>query len=206
MTPKAISVLAIVAGPLFVGGCSVTPGDAALRADEPEAAARLYKSGADMGDGLAALKLGALLHDERVSSAIYGQSVDWYRRACELGLNEGCHNVGVDYEYAQGGATQDYHLAHDFYLKAAERGYARAQYNLGSLYSNRYLPNAVEGYTWMLIAIESARRCEGEEKEVCQWILKDPPGHTNRLRQMLSAAEITEAETRANQWRPKLGS
>lgn len=166
---------------LFVG-CAHTSGDAALRAGHPEQAASLFKQGADQGDPSAALKLGLLIEQGKASNTDYGAAAGWYARACELGSLAGCHNVGVSYEYGSNGVTKDLKKANDSYLKAAERGFIQSQYNLASLYSNHYIepPNDVEGYKWMVLARNAAQQCK--DQPLCDWILRDPPGHMTKLR------------------------
>jgi hypothetical protein len=90
-----------------------------------------------------------------------------------------------------------------FYRKAASAGYMQSQYNLGSMYSNNYVtpPNDVEGMKWLLIAQQAAADCK--QVELCQWILRDPPGHRRRLQSRLSAEQQKEAQALASQWTAK---
>jgi TPR repeat protein len=191
MRTLAFSVLGAVV--LLVSGCSSVPEDAALRGGHPEQAAELYRRGAEQGDASAALRLGLLLDQGRVSPAKYGDAGDWFRRGCSLGDLPSCHNVGVAYEYGKNGLPKDYSEARSFYLKAAAVGYMQSQYNLASLYSNGHVipPNDVEGLKWMLLARMSAERCK--RQELCQWVLEDPPGHGRRLESRLSPAQREEA-------------
>lgn len=188
---------------LFVG-CVHTPGDAALDAGHPKQAASLYKQGADQGDPSAALKLGLLVEQGKVSNADYGNAARWYERACELGSLPGCHNVGVSYEYGSNGVNKDIKKANESYLKAADRGYMQSQYNLASLYSNQYIdpPNDVEGYKWMTLARNAAEQCK--DQQLCDWILKDPPGHMTKLKSRLSTDQINQAEFLVKSWKPKM--
>jgi hypothetical protein len=201
------TLLAVLLPIAFLGlfvGCAHTTGDAALRAGHLEQAAALYKQGAEQGDASAALKLGLLIERGNIRKPEYGVAARWYERACELGSLPGCHDVGVSYEYGSNGVTKDISKAKDGYLKAAERGFMLSQYNLASLYSNQYIEpqNDVEGYKWMIIARIAAQKCQGQP--LCDWILKDPPGHTTRLKSRLSAAQIIEAESLAKSWKPKM--
>lgn len=187
----------------LLAGCSYTPGDAALRAGYPEAAADLYKKGAEEGDGVAALKLGLLLSEGHIPSARYGMASQWFRRACDHYVLAGCHNLGVSYEYGRGGVEKDYKQAFAYYRLAADRGYLQSQYNLGSLYSNKYVepPDNVEGYKWMLLTQKKAQECRSQP--LCKWILDDPPGHRSKLRARLTAQEIAQAQRLADEWVPK---
>jgi TPR repeat protein len=180
-------------------GCSHTPGDAALRGGHPDSAADLYMKGAELGDSEAALKLGLLLNDGSVSAERYGQASRWFQRACELGNLPGCHNLAVAYEYGNDGAAKDINKAYEYYLKAAERGYMQSQYNLSSLYSNKYIEpqDDVEGLKWMLLSQNAAKACKSP---LCEWILKDPPGHKEKLKARMTVTEIKKAEDLAAGW------
>lgn len=201
---KLISISILSISICLFCSCAHTPGDAAFRADHPEQAASLYKQGADQGDSAAALKLGLLIEQGTVGNSEYGGAGRWYERACELGSLPGCHNIGVSYEQGSNGVTKDIKKANDSYLKAAERGYMQSQYNLASLYSNQYIEpqNDVEGYKWMVLARIAAQRCK--DQPLCDWILKDPPGHTAKLKNRLSADQINQAESLAKSWKPKM--
>jgi hypothetical protein len=184
-------------------GCRSVPGDAALRGDHPEQAAELYRRGAEQGGASAALRLGLLLDEGRVSASKYGHAGEWFKRGCDSGDLPSCHNVGVAYEYGKNGLPKDHSEARSFYLRAAAAGYVQSQYNLASLYSNGYItpPDDVEGLKWMLLAQASAERCK--QQELCQWILRDPPGHRHRLESRLSSMRQDEAAALAGQWHAK---
>lgn len=188
---------------LSVSGCSSVPGDAALRAGHPEIAADLYRRGAEQGDASAALRLGLLVDEGRVSTAQYGQAGDWFKKGCTLGNLPSCHNVGVAYEYGKDGLPIDYVEARNFYLKAAAAGYMQSQYNLASMYSNSYIVPAddVEGLKWMLLAQMSAEKCK--QLPGCQWQLEDPPGHKRRLESRLTLAQQREAQKLAAEGKVK---
>jgi TPR repeat protein len=121
--------------------------------------------------------------------------------ACELGNSAGCHNSGNAYEYGQFGANKDYNKARDYYLIAADKGFIQSQYNLGSLYSNQYFNDDVEGFKWMLLAEKSAKACANVP--LCKWMMEDPPGHRSKLKNRMTKNQIAEAEQLANQWKPK---
>lgn len=184
-------------------GCAHTPGDGALRAGHPENAAMLYKIGAEQGDASAALKLGLLLEDGRVKTESFESPASWYERACKLGSQPGCHNVGVSYEYGKNGVNKEITKAYSYYLIAAEHGYMQSQYNLASLYSNQYVQpqNDVEGLKWILLAQDAAKRCQNVP--LCQWILDDPPGHKSKIKSRLTEDQIKSAEILVISWKAK---
>jgi TPR repeat protein len=186
-----------------LAACSEIPGDAAFRAGHYQAAADLYKKAAEEGNGLAALKLG-LLVGYYVSPETYGQAAEWYRTACDRGVLEGCHNLGVLYEYGNRGVVKDLKEAFRYYLLAAERGYMQSQYNLASMYSNDYIQprNDVEGYKWFLLAQKAAEKCRS--RSVCKWVLDDSPHHGRTLQERLTVEDIRRARNLADQWRPKI--
>ena len=188
---------------LCLTGCAHTPGDAALRAGHPENAAILYKAGAEQGDASAALKLGLLLGEGRVKSDDLGSSASWYERACKLGSNPGCHNIGVSYEYGKNGVNKDITKAYSYYVIAAEQGYMQSQYNLASLYSNQYIQpqNDIEGLKWILLAQDAAKKCQ--KVPLCQWILDDSPGHKSKIMSRLTKDQVMNAEDLAISWKPK---
>ncbi len=182
-------------------GCvSSTPGDAASKGGHQNQAANLYMQGAQQGDGEAALKLGLLLDNGSVSKSTYGEANVWFEKACELGELAGCHNLGVAYEYGKNGCSKNMDQAKNYYSIAANSGYMQSQYNLGSLYSNQYISDNLEGYKWMLIAEKSAKECSS--KPLCQWVLDDPPGHRTNLRNRLSKEQIDSAKSYVESWKP----
>jgi len=202
MKTKAITSI-FISLLIILSGCSQTPGDAAVRGGHTQAGADLYLQGAELGHADAALKLGLLLDEGRVSSPQYKTAAHWFKRACELGSVEGCHNTGVAYEEGKDGVAIDYMQASSYYRRAAEKGYMSSQYNLGSMYSNNYLtpPDDGEGYMWMLLAERAARACSKDP--LCQWVLRDPPGHRMKLKGRLSASQVKQAEALAASWKAK---
>jgi TPR repeat protein len=181
---------------LGVAACSSTPGDAALRSGHADQAAKLYRTGAEQGDGSAALKLGVLLIDRPLSE--YGPPGPWFAKGCALGNVVACHNAGVGHEYGQHGSAINYPEAARFYRIAAQKGYMQSQYNLGSLYSNKHLNDDVEGLRWLLISRRQAQACT--PVPVCKLTLEDKPNHLGRLRSRMSSAEIHAAEHQAASW------
>lgn len=189
---KTIAVLLLG---LLVAGCSTTPGDAASRSGHPQQAAELYRRGAEQGDAAAALKLGLLVEQGSVSTDQFGTSGRWYLKGCDLGNEIACHNAGVGYEYGQGGLDKTYESARSYYRRAADKGYMQSQYNLGTLYSNKYFADDVEGLKWLLASQATAQSCS--KNELCQWILRDPPGHIAKIKARMSPEQISQAQAQA---------
>ncbi|NQD36238.1 sel1 repeat family protein [Permianibacter sp. IMCC34836] len=191
MKKHAIAIVALV---LLQASCSTTPGDAALHSNHVYQAAELYRLGAEQGDAAAALKLGLLINGGAIAGDEFGNAGSWFEKACELGDTVGCHNAGVCFEYGQSGLKKDYEHARSRYLRAAERGYMQSQYNLGSLYANRYFDDTTEGLKWLLAAQKMAHTCQDE---LCKWILADPPGHIERLKSQMTSEQIMRAKNEA---------
>ena len=57
------------------------------------------------------------------------------KKACEDGIGEGCHNLGVRYVNGQG-VEQNQQKANEFFGKACDSGIAGGCYNLGLIYIN----------------------------------------------------------------------
>lgn len=184
----------------LIAACSTTPGDAAYRQGSFEVAAELYFRGALNGDDKAALKLGLLLENRVIDVDRYKTATAWFGRACELGNIVGCHNAGVSFEYGKDGFERDYVKASNYYQKAADYGYMQSQYNIGSMYANRYLADDIKGLQWLLLAQKNAAECASEE--LCQWILKDPPGHVSKLKERMTKEQIEEAQQSAAKFSP----
>ncbi len=186
---------------LMVGCASHTPGDAAYRGGHFEQAANLYYQGAELGDKSAALKLGLMISENEISTTNYGNAVEWFTKACELGSDAGCHNSGNVYEKALMGANKDYDKARKYYSIAAEKGFIQSQYNLGTLYSMQYFNDDVEGLKWILIAKKTADTCS--DVPLCQWVIKDPPAHQNKLMNRMTEDQIAAAQKQADAWTVK---
>jgi hypothetical protein len=194
----ATCFMATTLASVMTWGCSTTPGDAAMRSNQLEAAAWLYSRGAENGDGEAALKLGLLIEQGKASG--YGSAGDWYLKACDLGNIVSCHNSGVGFEYGTNGQSKNYDRAREAYRVAADQDYVPEQYNLGSLYANQYFNDDVEGLTWLLIAQRQASDCASS---TCKWIAQDPPGHISKMRARMNPPQILAAERAASNWRKK---
>jgi hypothetical protein len=183
---------------LFNGCASTTPGDAAYSSKHYKQAGNLYRQGAEMGDKNAALKLGLMLSENKISTPNYGSAVEWFIKACKLGSSAGCHNTGNAYEYAKMGAYKNYNIARKYYTIAAEKGFIQSQYNLGTLYANQYLNDDVKGLKWLFIAKKTADSCSNEP--ICQWVQKDPPKHQTKLMNRMNETQVINSKIQANDW------
>ena len=90
--------------------------------------------------------------------------------ACELGSNNGCHNVGTAFNNGLYGKEKDYEQAKLWYEKAASKDFIPSQLNIANIYAHRLLPLDDEtGYAWLVRAGEGLRTCrpgsiEGDSK------------------------------------------
>ncbi len=95
--------------------------------------------------------------------------------------------------YAIGqGVPQDYTQAVVWFRKAAEQGYAAAQYNLGRMYETGrgVQQDLVEAYMWQDIA---AARATGESQ-------KEFADGRDGLAKLMTPAQVMEAQRRAQAW------
>lgn len=91
---------------------------------------------------------GNLLSDSDLAKAIcsyqHGWGVDcdmtaaveWWRRAADMGNAYAADQIGDSYYCGDGGMPKDAEMAFEYYLKAADGGYAGAYFTLGLCYSN----------------------------------------------------------------------
>lgn len=83
-----------------------------------------------------------------------------FMKACELGSNNGCHNVGTAYNNGLYGKEKDYQQARLWYEKAAIRDFIPSQLNIANIYAHRLVPLDDEtGYAWLVKAGEGLRTC-----------------------------------------------
>jgi hypothetical protein len=98
--------------------------------------------------------------------------------------------------YTEGqGVIQDYSEAFKWYRKAAEKGEARAQGNLGVMYikGQGVSENYIQAHKWLNLAAASS---SGEIRDTAV---------TNRdiVAKLMTPAQIAEAQRLAREWKPK---
>lgn len=89
---------------------------------------------ADNGNPMAAQVLGLCYEFGRGTAKDMTQAVKYYSIAAEAGFTTSLLNLGVAYQYGEGGLPIDLKKAVDLYRKAAEKGDRVAQCNLGYCY------------------------------------------------------------------------
>ncbi|WP_122951859.1 hypothetical protein [Bathymodiolus thermophilus thioautotrophic gill symbiont] len=77
----------------------------------------------------------------------------------------------------------------------------QSQYNLGTLYSNQYLDDNVEGLKWILLSQKFAKKCS--EEPLCNWVLQDPPGHRAMLENRMTEKQILKSHKEVDEWKSK---
>jgi TPR repeat protein len=84
----------------------------------------------------------------------YRAALDWFRRAAAHGIGEAEYEVGLRYERNEGVDAPDMVLAVTSFLKAAELGYAPAQYRMGQmfLYGDTVEKDPVKSRHWFAAA------------------------------------------------------
>ncbi len=83
-----------------------------------------------------------------------------------------------------------------WYRKAAEQGYAKAQYNLGIMYGNgRGVPqDSAEAHMWFNLA--ASRFPPGENRDLAV-------RNRDKIAKRMTPAQISEAQKLAREWKPK---
>jgi len=172
----------------------------------------------ESGNASAALVLGRMY--ETGTGTVAGRSIEaavyYYTRAAQIAEStpikdmvyvnqfamEAAHRLGFIYEYGDQGIPKNDKLAARWYLRAAEKGYYPAQYNLGAMYSQNLITpsNDVEGYKWFLLAQRQTDGCTFDPQ--CRFVTADPPGHIKRLLARMTPAQIAEAERLFREWKP----
>jgi hypothetical protein len=97
------------------------------------------------------------------------------------------------------GVLQDYAEAGKWYRKAADQGFAEAQFNLGKMYyRGQGVPkDYVLAHMWFNLATS---RYPASEKEKREWaeIFRDLAAYK------MAPAQIAEAQRLAREWKPKM--
>ena len=94
------------------------------------------------------------------------------------------------------GVPQDYDEAAKWYRKAAEQGYATAQFNLGSAYGKGWgVPHdLVQAHMWLNLAASRYRPGTERAKAV---------KNRDIVAEKMTPAQIAEAQRLAREWKPK---
>lgn len=198
-------ILALLVTFTLSSTANATPGDAAYRAGEYKAAAKLYKKGAEQGDSVAAYKLAEL----HLYWKEYTEAIVWYKKSIELGKEDEYGKIinayGIGEAYL---GLADYEKAKTWYEKSASKGHHYSMYQLGGVYSvKRTSPeDDITGLMWIDVVTKMASTFDNPN-EGHLWVLKDKKGYRKKLINRMSKREIEianqKAEERLSNWSSK---
>ncbi len=172
-------------------------GEAAYWRQDYAQALSILRPLADQGDTGAQVVMGAMyLHGFGVEKN-GGTAVRWFLRSAGNGNPKAQAMLAHLYFSGEAGMRRDLALSAAWDRKAADQGYAPAQYSLGALYENGFgMPqDFVEAMKWSILAISHYAPSETEGRRLAA-------DNRDRQAQRLSPAEITEAQKRAREWKP----
>jgi uncharacterized protein len=100
--------------------------------------------------------------------------------------------LGLGWMYQEGrGVPQNYAEAMKWYIKAAEQGFANAQFNLGMMYAKgQGIPQSyVKAYMWWCLA--AARG------------ISAATANRDHLAKLMTPAQVSEVHKLISEWKPK---
>ena len=114
----------------------------------------------------------------------------WLQKSAEADTTKSFVILGHAYHYGNG-VLQDFELAANLWRKAAERGDADAQRNLGEMYrtGEGVTRNLVEAYAWLNVAATNGSEDAAESKtQVARSLIIDEVTQAQKLsREMVEA-------------------
>ena len=173
-----------------------------LAADPYEDAVAAYEEGdyvsayrlqlplAEKGLAKAQVNLGIMFAHGRGVPQDYAEAAKWFLRAADQGDAFAQHNLGVFYQNGQG-VLLDRAEALRWFRMAADQGLADAQYDLGRMYAEGrgVQQDPVRACMWLSLSAD-----QGYEKALVS---------RNLVKASMTAAQITEAEKLAREWKLK---
>ena len=157
---------------------------------EVEATAKEVRKSAEAGNASAQYRLGLLYAGGVGVSQNYGQAKEWFEKAAKQG------HVGAQVDlgtlYLQGaGAPQSVQMALFWFSRAAEQGDGLACAKLGWMYAEGQgvLQDSVQAHMWYSLAAAHGEQRAAEARDA--------------LAKQMTPAQITEAQKRAREWKPK---
>ena len=156
---------------------------------------RLRKA-AEEGHVLAQTGLGVMYTKGEGVTQDYEEALKWFRKAAAQGEAEAQCWLGSMYDTGLG-VAKNRQEALKWYRKAAEQGHASAQFSLGARYfvtedCREFKPRIdnIEAYKWLILAAAQGNQYAVDFRDV--------------LKQKMTATQISEAEKRAKEFRPKI--
>ena len=184
-----VLALTCAASPVLAG---FDEGVTAYKAGDFTLAREEFLKTAEQGDAGAQYYLGLMYYNGQGVAQNYQAAGWWWRRAAEQGGVAAQHYLGVMY-YNGEGVVRDYAAAAQWNRQAAVQGFALAQYNLGVMYYNGQgvARNYVEAYMWLSLAAAQSHEKAAKALDLLEGIM--------------TSAQITAAQERARNWRPRSG-
>ena len=172
-------------------------GNAAYWRHDYVEALRILRPLADQGDTSAQADMGYMYLNGFGVQKSGAQAVRWFFRSAGNGNPKAQAMLAHLYFSGDAGVSRDLALSAKWDRRAADQGYAEAEYDLGALYEDGFgvAQDYVEAMKWSILAISHYAPSETESGRLAT---------VNRDRQAehLSPAEIAEAEGRAQAWKP----
>lgn len=174
----------------FSLGCMYEGGNGVQQ--DPSAAEHHYREAAKRGSAWAQYNLGLMLLGDEVSPQDPCAAAECFRKAAEQGLPDAQINLGLMHYHAMG-VPGDHAQAMHCFRMAAVRGSAEAQYRVSEMYAHgEGVPrDLVAAHMWLSLAASQRLEDSARAEELRDW-----------LANKMTAAQIAEAEVRANEWRP----
>ncbi len=123
---------------------------------DPVTAEMWMRRAAEDGEAHAGFWLGVAFEQNRFGTTDLVEAAKWYRMSAEQGNEDAEYSLGCMYEWGEGGLSQDYKLAVEWYRRAAEHfpvlgGASPARARLGYLYADGWgVPkDYVQAYLWL---------------------------------------------------------
>jgi TPR repeat protein len=157
-------------------------------------AMRWYRRAADQGDAAAETRLGEMYARGEGVPQNYPEALRWIRKAADRGYDGAQYRLGVLYENGHGVPHDDV-VAARWYRKAADQGLGLAQLNLGFLRGAAY--DFVQAYMWFTLATARLERSDAKNRDLAT-------KSRDTIAPAMTAAELTEAQKRAAEWRPNV--
>lgn len=155
-------------------------------------AVKWFTISAEQGDLEAQTGLGVMYDFGRGVPQDYKEAVKWYTRAARQGNAEAQYKLSLSY-YLGEGVPQDFKEAARWCFRAAEQGYADAQNNMGAMYQRgEGVPqDYVQACKWYNLASAQEAKNAKENRDI--------------LRNIMTPAQIAEAQRVSREFRPKTG-
>jgi hypothetical protein len=149
-----------------------------------------FKPLAEQGNATAQSCLGWMYDKGQGVPQDFAEACKWYRKAAEQGDADGQYFLGVMFKDGRG-VSKDDAEAVKWFRKAAEQDYPEAQHCLGLAYVGGFgvLQDFVQAHMWLNLA---AARGNVKAHEM-----------RDELLDLMTPAQIAEAQRLAREWKPK---